>query len=70
MNYTYIMFSKKSIVSSNEIKSHRVFKLNQFLNIYNHIKQQSEVLKSFETIQSKCDSPSTSKLYDTFEIWN
>lgn len=69
----------KSKISDDNIvdnKSFRLLRLNQFINIYNHIKQQSEVLKTFDDSRSSntaSDSKATasimteSKLYDTIQ---
>ena len=54
-------------------QSLRILRLNQFINIYNHIKQQSEVLQNFESKSNikpsdKKESESImteSKFYDT-----
>lgn len=75
-------FLKARIMENNEVeyKNFRLLRLNQFINIYNHTKQQSEVLKQFDSNReptAKCsnllgsapdfsDSIMTeSKLYDT-----
>ncbi len=47
----------------------RYLRLNQFVNIYNHIKQQSEVLKTFDSSETACSKETASimtdsKLYD------
>ncbi len=47
----------------------RYLRLNQFVNIYNHIKQQSEVLKTFDSSETACSTETASimtdsKLYD------
>ncbi len=65
---------------SNEtlVKKKRLLRLNQFYNIYNHIKQQSEALKIFQnsslgnvdstsatsTNSTKCTAMTESKLFD------
>ncbi|CAF0991794.1 unnamed protein product [Brachionus calyciflorus] len=38
----------KSRVGDSDIKSFRLLKLNEFINVYNHIKQHTEALKLFE----------------------
>lgn len=56
-------------------QSLRILRLNQFINIYNHIKQQSEVLQNFESKSNikpsdKKESESImteSKFYDTIQ---
>lgn len=61
-----------------EYKNFRLLRLNQFINVYNHTKQQSEVLKQFDSNReavAKCSMECTtnvsdsimteSKLYDT-----
>lgn len=56
-----------------DIKSYRILKLNQFLNVYNHIKQQAEALKMCDnnndqnpsTSQASACSLKESKLFDT-----
>lgn len=74
---------KAKLLEDNHVhkKSFRLLRLNQFINIYNHIKQQSEVLKSFNETNSEVNrqsascssskaSPSNmteSKLYDTIQ---
>ena len=69
-------------IDSNEtlVKNKRSLRLNQFYNIYNHVKQQSEALKIFQnsslgnvdsssststTNSAKCSAMTESKLFDT-----
>lgn len=73
---------KAKLLENNHVdkKNFRLLRLNQFINIYNHIKQQSEVLKSFYDRSNQmnidnesCCSKETasimteSKLYDTIQ---
>ena len=37
----------------------RVLRLNQFINIYNHIKQQSDVLKTFDDSREQQHTPAS-----------
>lgn len=72
---------KSKITENNRVnnKSFRVLRLNQFINIYNHIKQQSEVLKTFDSSEKRIQPGKSSdlkgsaslmtesKLYDTIQ---
>ncbi len=64
--------------SSDNPKQARYLRLNQFVNIYNHIKQQSEVLKTFDPSKTEKSVDTTgsevsgscmtqSKLYDAYD---